>query len=292
MFQIVSDGGCDFNKEAAEKYNVTVVPFYIIADGDQQLREGIEIDKDDFYKRLASEKDFKPKTSQPSPHDYIEAYTPHLEDGKDLLVITLSSKVSGSNNSATMAAEMLQEKFPERRIEIFDSLNGSLGQNLMTKEIIKMRDAGLSIDETLNYGQKLVESTRLYLIVETVDYLRRGGRVGPTTALVGGILKLCPILDLQEGVWEQLDTVRGKKKALRLLEEALVYVLKGEMDNVNLSIGHVLSGDDANYFATNLKAALNISDIFVTEVGTPFGTHTGPGAILVSYCKKYEALTV
>jgi DegV family protein with EDD domain len=291
MFQIISDGGCDFSAEEAERLGIAVVPFYIIVDGDQALREGIEITKDAFFKRLASEKSFKPKTSQPSPHDYMEIYTPYLEEGRDLLVVTISSKVSGSNNSARIAAETLSEKYPERTIKILDSLNGSLGQGLIVRELAKMRDAGMTLSETLGMGEQVVDTTAMYIAPETIDYMRRGGRIGPTTALVGSVLNLCPIMQVLDGEVKQLDNVRGKKKALRLLVEALVYALKDEMQNVNLSIGHVLAEKDAATFKKKLEEALGVTiDTPIVEVGAPFGTHTGPGALLVAYNKKYEAI--
>jgi DegV family protein with EDD domain len=160
----------------------------------------------------------------------------------------------------------------------------------MIKEMLKMKEDGYTLDEVFEGAQKLVASARLYLIVDTVDYLRRGGRVGPTTALVGSALKLCPILDLKEGAWDQLDTVRGKKKALRLLDEALVHVLDGKMQDIYLSVGHVLNEKETLAFTADLEKALGVTDVSVREIGAPFGTHTGPGALLVFYCKKYEAL--
>ena len=289
MFQIISDGGCDFTKQEIQKHKVVIVPFYITFDQNTFLKEGIDITKEEYFKRLLEDKTLFPKTSQPSPQDYIDVYTPHLEVGLDILVLTISSKLSGTYNSATLAANTLREKYPNRTIIIIDSLNGSVGQGLILKEIIKMRDQGFSITRTERYTKKVIKSTQIYFTLDTLEYLKRGGRVGPTTALVGGILGLRPVLHLVDGVVEQLDSVRGNKRVLHLMEEGLVAALKGEVDNVNLSIGHILSEKRAITFNDNLENALNIKlPDLPTEVGVTIGTHAGPGALVVAYCRKYE----
>ena len=289
MFQIISDGGCDFSKEQAHKHDVGVVPFYIIFDQTTHFKEGVDISKEDYFKRLVAEKNLFPKTAQPNPQDYIDIYTPHLKDGKDIISLTISSKLSGSYNSAVIAAGILKEEYPDRVITVVDSLNASVGQGLILKEMIKMRDAGYTLDETVSLAEKTLKTTRVYFTLDNLEYLKRGGRVGPTTAFVGGILGLRPVLQLEDGQVSQLDNVRGKKRSLKLMEEAIVDVLKDEVQNVNLSIGHILSQDDADAFKSSTEAALDIKITDpVTEVGVTIGTHAGPGALVFAYCKKYE----
>jgi len=289
MYQLISDGGCDFTMDEAANYNVNVVPFYIGFDDNTHLKEGVDISKADFFQRLASEKGLYPKTSQPSPQDYINAITPHLEEERDVILLTISSKLSGSYNSAVLAADILKEDYPNRTVLIIDSLNASVGQGLIFREMIKMRDAGQSINETARLTEKVLKSTKIYFTLDTLEYLKKGGRVGPTTALVGGILGLRPILQVVDGQVSQLDNVRGKKRALELIEEAMVDVLKDETDNIDLSIGHVLSEAEAEAFKKSTEKALNMEITNpVTEIGAAIGTHTGPGALAFSYCRKYE----
>lgn len=290
MFQIISDGGCDFTKKEIEQCKIDVVPFYVTLDGETYLREGIDITKEEYFNRLKAEKDLFPKTAQPSPQDYIDVYTPHLKAGKDIISLTISSKLSGTYNSATLAADMMKEDYPDRTITVIDSLNCAIGQGLILREIIKMRDKGCSITKTVELAEKVIKSTKIYFTLESLEYLKRGGRVGPTTALVGGILGLRPVLHLVEGSVEQLDSVRGKKKVLQLLEEGLVDALKDEVQNINICVGHILSIDDAVTIKTSLETALDIKITNpVTEVGVTIGTHAGPGALAIAYCKKYEA---
>ncbi|MCL2376995.1 MAG: DegV family protein [Defluviitaleaceae bacterium] len=293
MFQIISDSSCDFSKYEAKRHGIGIVPFYISFDQENYLKEGIDISKEDFFKRLASEKGLFPKTSQPSPQDYIDAYEPYLKGGKDVLVLTISSKLSGSFNSASLAMEMMKEEYPDREIILVDSQNATIGQGLILREIIKMRDAGYSLSKTAQVAKEVLKTTRVYCTLDTLEYLKRGGRVGPTTAFVGGILKLNPILQLADGKVSQLDNVRGRKRALALIEEAMVDALKGETGNISLSIGHIFSEKDAAVFKASTEAALETKITNpITDIGVTIGSHVGPGALGFAYCRKYDAIKI
>jgi len=293
MFQLISDGGCDFTKAEIQKHNVDVIPFYVTFDQKVHLKEGVDITKEEYFKRLKEDKNLFPKTSQPSPQDYMDMYRPHLQAGRDIISLTISSKLSGTYNSATLAANTLQEDFPDRKIIVIDSLNASVGQGLVLREMIKMRDKGYSITETAAIAEKIIKTVRIYFTLESLEYLKRGGRVGPTTALVGGILGLRPVLHLVDGTVEQLDSVRGKKKVLTLIEEGLVDALKDDIQNVNIGVGHILSPDDAATIKANLEKSFDINIANpVAEVGVTIGTHAGPGALVVAYCKKYENFAI
>lgn len=290
MFQIVSDGGCDFTIAEAREKNVTLVPFYIILE-EKSLKEESEVSRDEYFNRMAKEKGFFAKTSQPNPEDYENAFKSHLENGFDVLAITISSKLSGSYNSAMVAAETMAEKFPDGKIFIIDSLNGSVGQSLIVREAIKMRDNNISAEEAAALTEKVKNTARVYFTLDSLEYLRRSGRVGPTTALVGGILGLRPVLHLEEGSVAQLDSVRGKKRVIQLMVEGVVATLEEEKNNVSIIFGHVRNEADAITFKEKTSSALGIEiDNPITQVGAAIGTHTGPGAITVAYCKKYEAV--
>jgi len=291
MYKIISDGGCDFTKAEAQKHNVAVVPFYITFDGETFLKEGVDITTETYFKRLIADKNLHPKTSQPSPQDYIDTYTPYLKAGRDILSLTISSKLSGSHTSATLAAQMLKEEYPERTIMVIDSLNVCIGQGLILREIIRMRDAGYNLSQTAKTAEKVLKTTRVYFTLDSLEYLKRGGRVGPTTAFVGGILGLRPILQLEDGQVTQLDNVRGKARALKLMEEAMIDALSADKESLSLSIGHILSQEEAQKFKANTEAALDIKITNpITEVGVTVGTHAGPGALAFAYCRKYDAL--
>lgn len=290
MFQIISDGGCDFTANEVAKYNVVSVPFYVSFD-DTFLKVGVDITIEQFFTRLTNEKGIFPKTSQPNPNDYIEVCEPYLKEGKDILLFTISSKLSGSNNSANVAANLLLEDFPDRKIIVIDSLSGSVAQGLILREMIAMRDAGYYIEKVAEITEKIKATTKIYFTLDTLEYLKRGGRVGPTTALVGGILGLRPILQLEDGQVSQLDNVRGKKNVLRLINEAMVGALSDVKDDVNIAVGHILREKEAMEFKLSLENSLGINiDTPITEVGATIGAHAGPGALAFAYCKKYQVV--
>jgi DegV family protein with EDD domain len=287
MFHLITDGGCDFSQADAQQYNVNVVPFYVNF-GDGFLKEGIDITKDEFFNKLLADKKLFPTTSQPNPQDYIDVAEPALKDGKDVAFLTISSKLSGSNNSANVAADILREDFPDRKVVVIDSLAGSVGQHLILKEIIKMRDAGLGLDEVQELAEKVIKTTHVYFSLDTLEYLKKGGRVGSTTALIGGVLGLRPILQLEEGMISQLDSVRGRKKVIKLLTDAVTHVLADVKDDVQLCIGHILDESSASGLQESLESSLGIKiENPIVNVGATIGAHAGPGAMAFAYCKKY-----
>ena len=290
MYKIISDGGCDFTNEEIKTYNVDVVPFYVSFE-EEFLKVGIDITTEDFFKRLSTDKKTFPKTSQPNPQDYIDVFKKALEAGQDILALTVSSKLSGSYNSAAIAADLLKEEFPDREIIVIDTLSGSIAQGLILREVIKMRDAGLTLGKTARLTRRVLKTTQIYFTLDTVEYLKRGGRIGPTTALVGGMLGLRPILHLLDGEVKQLDNVRGKKSAFRLMEAGIVEALLDAKDRITFAVGHILSEKDALHFKGNIETSLGVStDNPVTEVGAVIGAHAGPGAIAFAYCSNYETL--
>jgi len=293
MYKIVSDGGCDFSKEEIKRYNIDVIPFYITFDQENYLKEGVDITREEYFDRLIADKALFPKTSQPNPQDYIDFFTPYLKAGMDIVYLAISSKLSGSYASANLAVDMLKEDFPDRKIVVVDSLNVCVGQGLILREMIKMRDAGYNLNENIRMAREVIKTARVYFTLDSLEYLKRGGRVGPTTALVGNLLGLRPILQLEDGQVSQLESVRGKKRAIKLMEEAIVATLADEKDNINLCVGHIRSEDEAISFKAATEASLGIEIATpIVEVGVTIGTHAGPGALAFAYCRKYEAIKI
>ncbi|MCL1994705.1 MAG: DegV family protein [Defluviitaleaceae bacterium] len=291
MFQLISDGCCDFESDEILEHDIGLVPFYITFDDKVFLKEGIDITKEEFFDKIVSNKNLFAKTSQPNPEDYINTYKPYLEKGYDILCLTISSKVSGSYNSATIAADMLKEEFPDRKIITIDSLNGCIGQGLILREMIAMRNDKMSMDEIAEKTGKIIPTAKIYITLDTLDYLKKGGRVGPTTALVGGVLGLKPVLHVVDGVIEQLDSIRGKQRIINLLVEGVKEALQGQETTMNISVAHIDRYDETVTFKNRIEEALGISiDNPITKIGATIGTHVGPKALAVSYCKKYSAV--
>lgn len=288
MFKIISDGGCDFSKQQVADADIEVVPFYITFDEKTFLKEGIDININEYFDKIKNDKKLFAKTSQPNPADYVEVFKPYLEKGEDIICLTISSKLSGSYQSAKIAADMLKEEYPKAKIALVDSLNGSVGQGLILREMLAMQSAGLSLEEVVELANKVAATTKIYFTLDTLEYLKRGGRVGPTTALVGGILGLRPVLQLVDGSIEQLDNVRGKQRVIGLIVEGVTAALKGATDKVSVGIGHILRTEDVESFKRQLEESLQMKiDTPITDVGVTIGAHAGPGGLVVAYCKKY-----
>jgi DegV family protein with EDD domain len=265
MFKIISDAGCDFTEAEAKKYDLSVIPFYIIEEN------GIQ------------------KTAQPNPQDYADAVKPCLENGREILIFTISSKLSGSYNSAALAADMLKEEYPHAAITILDSKSGSIGQGLILREIIKMRSDGYGLQKAVDRAKEIIETTRVYFTVENLDHLRRGGRISSASALVGGVLGLRPILHLLDGRALPLKTIRGKKNAHQFIEKTITDALKSDLSRYNLAVGHVQNIKDAYSIFTSMESSLGIQiNTPITEVGAAISTHTGPGTLAFAYCEKYD----
>jgi DegV family protein with EDD domain len=289
MFKIISDGACDFTKELAEKHDVHIVPFYVTFDGNTFYKEGVDISNDDYFARLVSDKDTFPKTSQPSPEDYIEAYTPYLEAGQDVLILTISSKLSGSNQSATIAKADLEQKYPDRKILIVDSLSATAGEALLLFELIKLRNKGIDIEAAHAYGIEAAKEAKIYFTLETLEYLQRGGRVGKASALIGGMLNLKPVLSIVDGIANPVAKVRGKKKAMSEIVDIFAKDIEGRKDDLVYGIIHIRNLEEGREFQKELETNLNIP--FEEEpigIGATIGTHVGPGGIGLAFIPKYK----
>jgi len=289
MFTLISDNSCDFDDSEIKKLNVHIIPFYISFDGENFLKEGQDITLENFYKKLLEDKTLYPKTSQPSPQDYIDVIKPFLEKGEDVLVQTISSKLSGSNQSALTAKEILKDDYPNRKILVLDSFNVSVGSGLILRELVRMRDAGMDIDKAFSIATQIRERTRVYFTIESLEYLKKGGRIGPASALVGGLLNLRPILQIEDGVVSPLEKVRGKKNAFKLMKEAIVDTLKDSIDIVNIGVANINGYEEAKTFKEEIENELGIKiENPISTVGATIGAHVGPGALVFGYCRKYE----
>ena len=289
MFQIITDGASDIKREEAQKHGIDIVPFYITLDGQNFAKETEGFSREEFFKTLANDKNIKPKTSQPNPQDYIDFYIPHLKAGKDILTVTIASGLSGSYNSATQAAKLMAEEYPDRKILVLDTFNITAGQALIIDQIIKMREAGFSIQETFEKAEKIKETTHIYFILETMEFLKRSGRIGGAAALVGGMLKIKPILQMLNNRVEKFDSVRGTKNALKRMFDYVISEISDKKDDVEFTVGHISNLEAAIEYKNNFEKALGKkAGRDVIDIGMMIGVHVGPGALLVAYCKNYD----
>ena len=230
---------------------------------------------------------YMPTTSQVTPEEYLQVFDRILSSGQDLLSIAFSSGLSGSCNSAKIAAEEMRAKYPERKLYVVDSLCASLGQGLLVDYAVKMRADGKSIDETY----KWVETNKLglnhWFTVDSLNHLKRGGRVTGAAAFVGNLLHIKPVLNVDyEGHLIPREKEQGRKKALRcLVDKMSEYIYKPEGQTVFISHGDDLEA--AEKVAAMVKDRFpEIGEVMVSMLGTVIGAHSGPGTVALFFMGK------
>ena len=233
---------------------------------------------------MLAESKVLPTTSQPSAGEFFDLYSELSKDGHEIMSIHLSSKLSGTISSAQSAKEML----PEAKIAIIDSASIAMGLGLMVLTTARAVAEGKTTAEIVAAVEKMIPAMNLVFVVDTLEYLQKGGRIGGAAALVGTLLKVKPILCLKDGRVEPLDKVRSKRKALaRLLE--VVEERVGPGTPVRVAVLHAEVPDEARELEQEVRARFNCTEFYFSEVGPVIGTHTGPGVVGLVACADRAA---
>ncbi len=280
----------DLTKEHFEKRSLKVVCFHFELDGKQYLDDG-NYPITDFYNNMAN--GAITKTSQVNTEEYIEHFKPFLEEGKDVIHITLSSGISGSINSANIAAETLREEYPDRKIYIIDSFAASSGYGLLMDEIADKRDEGLSIDELKDWILENRLKVNHWFFTTDLTYLVRGGRVSKAAGFFGGALKICPLLHVDYlGRLIAKAKLRGKPAVIKDCAKKMLECAENGSDyNGKCYISQSACRDDANLLISEIESLMpNMKGkIEVYDIGTTIGSHTGPGTVALFFIGKERA---
>lgn len=273
MVRIVTDSTADLTKEQQQAAGITVVPLNVHF-GDQVFRDHVDLTADEFFRRLRASAQL-PRTSQPSVGVFEEAYRTLRGNGDEIVSVHLSSKVSGTYNSAQMAAKGVEEQ----AIEVVDSLSTSMALGFMALEGARLARAGRDRATIAERLRALVPKARVICVVDTLTYLERGGRIGKARALLGSLLNVKPILQLKDGEVVPVGRARGRPQALNKLVE----LLERDGHVSQLAIMHGAAQADAEQLRERVAASYPGLDILLTEIGAVLGTHTGPGVIGFTY---------
>lgn len=267
---IVTDSTADLSPDQLATNGITMVPLNVHF-GDETFQDQVEISTDQFMERLASASQL-PTTSQPSAGQFEQAFRDLANDNDAIVAVLLSSKLSGTVQSATIAAEAVAERIP---VVVVDSLNASLGLGFQAMRAASLRDEGH--DATM-IGERLreeVTSYHLLFFVETLEHLRRGGRIGKAATMVGSLLQLRPLLRVDEGLVVPFERTRTRGKALN----ALVDFAKG-LSGVDVAAAlYNTTPDDAATLAGQVQALVPEHEVLVAQFSPVLGTHVGPGAV-------------
>ncbi len=276
MIKIVTDTTSVLSHEYCRQHDVEVVP-QIIRFGEETFLEGVELEEPEFLQRLKSSAQL-PATAAPAPGLFDDVYRQAAEKGYPVLSIHPSVEVSGTVASANVARNL----YPTADIRVIDmrTIAGCLGEAV--KLAVEWRDAGRSADQIEADLHSLIPRCRTYFLVATLEYLRRNGRIGGASNLIGSVLQIKPILQLSNGRVEPLDKVRTHQKALERLKELIVTECP-RAPEARLSVMHADAPDDADRLRAELGTALGIQNIPIYSVGPAITTHAGPGVLAVGF---------
>ncbi len=273
----VTDSTTYLPKELLGKTKIDVVPTVVIWSG-EELRDGVDIQPSEFYQRLSSATEM-PTTSQPTPASFKDVYEKLVASGiTDIISLHVSVKLSGTVASAKQASDMV----PNANVKIIDAHSASMGTGWPLMEGIKAAEAGKSFADVEKAIQNAMKHTGLLLMVDTLEFLHKGGRIGGASRFLGTALNLKPILEIQEGALEPLERVRTKKKAMNRMIEIVEERAAGRKP-LNIAVLHANAEADANKLLEDVKAHFKPERAVITDVSPSVGTHTGPGTLGLSY---------
>jgi DegV family protein with EDD domain len=282
-FVIVTDSSADLSPELVEETGVVVIPLTYTVQGVDRPNyfDHREMDPKEFYDFLR--KGESATTSAVNTDAYLEALSPLLEDGKDILILAFSSGLSTTYQSAVIAAEELQEKFPGRTIRAVDTLCASMGQGLLVWHATQKQKEGRSLEEVRDWTEENKLHLCHWFTVDDLYHLKRGGRVSAATALLGTMLSIKPVLHVDdEGHLINVSKARGRAASLTaLVDEMEKSAIHPEEQIVFISHGDAL--EDANKVAADVKARFHIKRVVMNTVGPVIGAHSGPGTIALFF---------
>jgi DegV family protein with EDD domain len=273
VVRIVTDSTADLSPAQQSQMGITVVPLNVHF-GDQVFRDRVDISGAEFFRRLKASSQM-PRTSQPSVGVFEDSFRQLLKGGDEVVAVVLSAKVSGTYNSALMAAQAVDSD----RIEIVDSQSASMTEGFMALEAARLAQQGAGRKEVAEHARSLIPKGRILVAVDTLTYLERGGRIGKAQALLGSLLNVKPIITLRDGEVHPLGRARSRAQAL----DRLVEMLRKDGKVSHLAVMHGGAAAEAEQLRNRVAPDYPDLEVTITETGPVLGTHTGPGVIGFTY---------
>lgn len=273
---IVTDSTSDLHPSVRQQWGLEVVPLNVHF-GEEVFQDGVTIGPEEFYPKVLQSAQH-PSTSAPAAGQFLEVYKRLHEEGKSILSVHISSKLSATVQSATMAKEML----PEAEIEIVDSQSTSLGLGMTALAAAAKARAGEDLAAVAAEARRVAGKVHILFGVDTLEFLQRGGRIGKAQAFIGGLLGFKPLLTIDDGLVAPADRVRGKSKVLpRILELMEQRVPAGTA--LKVAVWHAMAEEEARRWADAIAARYQVDEVAFGVIGPVVGTHTGPGALGVCF---------
>ncbi|MFQ8705098.1 MAG: DegV family protein [Thomasclavelia sp.] len=295
MYKIISDGSCDLPIELVKQLNIEVVPFYVSTNGVDHQKEIVDLGVRDFYQFMIDNPKVFPKTSMPSVQDYLDVFEPIIKNRDDIICICITTKFSGSYNSAMNAKNMLLDDYPDAKIEIIDATVNTVLQGMLVEEAVAKKNTGATFEETVEYVNLIKETGRIFFTINGMDYLVHGGRVGKLSGIAAGALGIKPLILLKEGEIFNNGLTRGRKKSKQKIIEQIISYFKDNglnIDQFRFCIGFGYDKEEAIQFKEHFIESLKIlapsfnDEIPIRQIGATIGVHTGPHPLGVGLLKK------
>lgn len=278
--KIFTDCVSDLSKELIEENDIATIPFYVHFN-DEIYKDGIELNQEELYKKV-KQYNTLPKTSAPSPQDFINSFNPYVEEKKEIIYIGISHKLSATMQNAIIA----KNEFPNANISLIDSCNLSSGIGLLALKACDLRNEGLSGKQIVERLNELTPKIQTSFVVDTLEYLHKGGRCSALESFFGGLLKIKPILKVEDGKIKLGKKARGKTdKVINLMLED-VLKNKNNIDKKRVFITHSQGGELVYYLKEQLEKNTDIENVYITEASSVISSHCGPGTIGILYMEK------
>ncbi len=278
--RIVTDSTADLSQELVERYQIKVVPLDVLIEG-TAYKDKIDLTNEEFYGILRSMKDL-PTTSQPSPAVFADVYRELAAEGAEHIIsIHISSDLSGTYQSSVLAAGMVEQ---EVAVHNFDSRSATMGLGLVVLSAARMVEEGHSVEEILDSVKVIIQKLDLYFLLDSLDNLHKGGRIGKASHLFGSLLNIKPVLNLSNGVISAYEKVRGNKDNKAL--ERLIAILAEKIDpskKLYCTMGYCDNRDVAEYIVERLQNHVDCDEFVYLQIGSVVGTHIGMGAVGMAF---------
>lgn len=276
---LMTDSSCDLSFDMLKKISVECMPLTYHLEGKEYKNSPDGPSFTEIYRKLRDGALIT--TSAASTGDCQDIMEKHLEEGKDILYIAFSSALSGTHNSGRLAAEELSKKYPDRKIYVVDSLCASMGQGLLVWLCANKKKAGASIDELCDYAEKTKGKICHWFTVEDLHFLKRGGRVSATAAVIGSMLHVKPVLHVDDGGYlKPVSKARGRMSSIKALVDNICSTITDPAEQT-VFISHGDCVEDANKAAEMLRNKITVKDILINFIGPVIGAHSGPGTLAI-----------
>lgn len=276
---LITDSTCDLNPEYLKAKNIPFAPLKVLFNGREYI-DKIDLTNLEFYKLMGASKEL-PTTSQVNPGEFYDLFSKELSEGNQVIGVFLSSELSGTYNSAVIAKEMIGSE----HIHLIDSRTVSFALGFMIVKIKALIDSGADIETIIAYAKDMIPRSQLYGMLDTLENLKKGGRLSSGTAMIGKVLNLKPIIEVKEGLVNVAEKARGSRRGMSwMIDQMVAAYPEGKIDEV--AIAHANNTDKLNEIKQLLLEKFEISKIHEIEIGSVVGTHAGEGAVGVTFFRK------